>query len=93
MDFQEIYEKKSKFATRKVGDELILVPIKTNVADMSDIFTLNEVGSFIWDSIDGVKSFDNLVSDMVLEFEIDEVTARNDLNEFIERLKTLIENI
>jgi methyltransferase-like protein len=86
MDLKKIFEQKSNFATRYVGEELILVPVKANVTDMNEIFTLNEVGSFIWKSIDGKSTEEDISKAIAAEFDIDIVRAGNDLGEFIESL-------
>ncbi len=93
MNIIEIFNKKSLFSTRNVGGELILVPVKNKVADMNEIFTLNEVGCFIWDNIDGKKNMDDIVNILVSEFDVDEDTARNDLSEFLERVNKLMVDI
>ena len=50
--FQEgkmIYKKHGDIVSRKIMDEVILVPILKNVANMQSIFTLNETGAKIWE--------------------------------------------
>jgi len=89
MDINELYKRKSLFAIRNVGNEKILVPIKNNIANMTEIFNLNEVGSFIWDKIDGKNTVDDIVTAIIDEFDIDESTAKKDLTEFIEKFEKL----
>jgi len=89
MNLIELYNKKSQFVIRNVGNEKILVPIKNNIANMTEIFTLNEVGSFIWDLIDGGNSEDEIAIAITNEFDIDEVTAKNDLKEFVDKFEKL----
>ncbi|MEI6347741.1 MAG: PqqD family protein [Bacteroidota bacterium] len=91
MDLSELYHKKSSFAARNVGTEIILVPVKNSVADMNELFTLNEVGSFIWNHIDGEKSENDIVKALIVDFNVDEERAIKDVKEFIESLKALIE--
>jgi hypothetical protein len=87
MDLTELYNKKSRFAVRNVGNELILVPLKNNIADMKEIFTLNEVGSFIWNTIDGKCTEEDIAAAIIEEFDIDEFTAKKDMEEFLDKLK------
>jgi methyltransferase-like protein len=58
---------------------------------MNELFTLNEVGSFIWNHIDGEKSEDDIVKALIVDFNVDEERAIKDVKEFIESLKALIE--
>ena len=46
MNLQTLHELKSRFVARNVGNELILVPLTANVAQMNELFTLNETGKF-----------------------------------------------
>ncbi len=92
MNLQTIYNNKHLFGTRNIGSELILVPIKNNVANMTELYTLNEVGSFIWGHIDGVKTIDDIVKALTEEFCIDEITAKKDIEEFLEKISLLITN-
>lgn len=91
MNLNEIYKRKSQFATRIVGTELILVPVKKNIADMEELFTLNEVGSFIWTNINGENTIEDIVIKISEEFDVEESIANADLEEFLIKLSTLME--
>jgi hypothetical protein len=90
MTIKAIAERKQFFATRQVGEELILVPLKDNVADMDEMFTLNDVGSFIWEMIDENKTVDDLERAIIAEYEVDQQEAKKDLEEFLEKLSSYI---
>jgi len=91
MNLNELYKRKSQFATRIVGTELILVPVKKNIADMDELFTLNEVGSFIWTNINGQDTVEDIVAKIADEFDVEESIAKADLEEFLAKLTTLME--
>ena len=90
MNLDEIYKYKSNFASRKVGEELVLVPLKNNIANMKEIYTFNEVGAFIWENIDGRNDEASIINLITDEFSIDESTARKDFKDFIECLKKIL---
>ena len=90
MELKEIFEKKSLFATRKVDNDLVLVPIKNNIANMNEIYNLNELGCFIWEQIDGIKTKGEIINNIILEFEVDGHTANKDFDEFIKNLEGII---
>ncbi len=48
------------FVSRKVGDDIILVPVRAGVANLEAVFTMNAVGSAIWNRIDGTATVDDL---------------------------------
>ncbi len=91
MNLIGLYHLKSNFVTRYVGEELVVVPLKNSVAEMTEMFTLNGVASSIWEHLDGDKSFDDIVNAIVDEYTIDEETAKKDVLVFIEKLQSIIE--
>jgi hypothetical protein len=90
MGVKELFLKKSQFATRLVGDELILVPLKSNVSDMDELFTLNELGCFIWEQITVSNTENDIIQSVISEFDVDENTAKRDVEEFLVRLQQLL---
>jgi hypothetical protein len=45
------YIRNPNFIFRKIVDETILVPVRQNVAELNCIYSLNEVGSFLWQKL------------------------------------------
>lgn len=89
MDLKVLYNKKTNYASRKVGSELVLVPIKNNIAEMNKLFTLNEVGAYIWENLDDKNTIENIVDLVMAEFDTDHETAQKDTLDFLERLNKL----
>lgn len=87
MTLAEIYHKKENFAVRKQADEMVMVPVKNNVADMNVLFTLNETACFIWEQIDGKNIEEDIVEALLTNFDTDELTARADLKRFLDKLE------
>ena len=87
MDLQKIYLQKKKFATRNVGNEMVLVAIKNNIAEMNELLTLNELGRFIWNNINESNSEQEIVKAVINEFDVDEDTAIKDVHEFLVQLE------
>jgi hypothetical protein len=86
-----IYEKKEHFVCRNTGEELLLIPLKDNVADFNQYLTLNEVGAFIWDNIQLGDDEATLVAKICSEFEADETEVLTDLQAFLEKLRSFLE--
>ena len=53
---KEIYRQDDSFVSRRIEGEVILVPIRQNVADLESIYTLSEVGAYVWEQIDGRRT-------------------------------------
>lgn len=90
MEIQSLYKLKSKFVAREVGNELIIVPLSGNVAQMNALFTLNETGKFIWENVTDSNSIDDMVTLMTDEFDIDNQTARKDIEAFLHKIETTL---
>ena len=90
MDLNQIAKNKQNFATKQVGGDLVLVPIKDNVAEMNAMFTLNEVGSFVWDNLKEESTRELLSLAIAEEFDVDEATAKADLEEFLLQIQDMV---
>jgi len=90
MDIQTLSKLKSKFVAREVGNELIIVPLTGNVAQMNELFTLNETAKFLWESISDDISYEDLAKLLTDEFEVDAETARRDIAAFLSTMDVLI---
>jgi hypothetical protein len=88
---QQIYEKKESYVCRNTGEELLLIPLKDNVADFDQYLTLNEAGAFIWDNLDEGDDEASLVAKICSEFEADETQVLTDLQAFLEKLRSFLE--
>ena len=71
---------------RDVAGETFLVPIRGHVADLQELFIVNEVGAWLWDRLDGRRRVDDLVADVVSEFEVSEQQAKKDVSLFLRQL-------
>lgn len=74
---------------REVGGEAFLVPLGKTVYDSNGLFALTEVGSFIWDLLPEAEKEEEILTRILEEYEVDEATAKGDLTEFIEKLRTM----
>jgi hypothetical protein len=74
--------RKDGVVQREVAGEVFLVPIRGHLADMQELFVLNETGRWIWQRLDGGRSVSDLVDEMVSAFDVDEATAQQDIESF-----------
>lgn len=88
MDIQALSTLKSKFVAREVGDELILVPLTNNVAQMSELFTLNETAKFIWENMNESRTIQDIETLLTDIYSVDNETAKKDIEIFLNRLET-----
>lgn len=81
-----IFEKKKDFVCRETGDELLLISLQDNVADFNQYLTLNEVGAFIWESLEAGDDETTLVEKICTEFEANKSEVLDDLHAFLDKL-------
>jgi hypothetical protein len=79
------YAKQPDIVARRIAGELFLVPIRGRIADMSALYSLNEVAEFLWEKL-GEKSLKDLREEVLAIFEIGREEAEADILEFIDQL-------
>jgi hypothetical protein len=80
------YIKETNFVTREIAGETIIVPVRGNVGDLDSIYTLNEIGTLIWQLIDGKKSAKQMVEAICNTYEVTAEQAEKDAIEFLNTL-------
>jgi len=90
MNLKSLQKIKAGFVTREVGNELVLVPLTGNVAQMDELFTMNETGKFIWENIDEDSTIDVLAEKMVEVFEVSPEIAKRDVVGFLEKMSEMM---
>jgi hypothetical protein len=89
MPLQQRYHKDPAMIFRKIGGESLLVPIFHNAADMDSIYVLNEVGSRIWELLDGETPVWEIRDIITQEFEVTPREAEKDLLDFLGQLQAI----
>jgi len=72
-----LFMRNPDFIFRKVVNEIVLVPIHQDVADMESVYTLNELGAFVWEQ---------LGQPILEEYEADPELVSVELQEFLDQL-------
>lgn len=83
---KHIASQKTNFVCKHTGDELLLIPLKDNVADFNQYLVLNELGAFIWEQIDEDCSLEALQDAIFNEFDAPLAQIELDLAQFIPKL-------
>jgi len=87
MNLNTIYRKKDDIVTRRIAGETLLVPIRSQVADMRNIFALtHSTAEFIWRQLDGKQNLQHIHQGIIDNFQVENQQALSDLREFISRL-------
>lgn len=78
---------KKGYLVREIAGSYIVVPVGERVIDFKGIMTLNDTGNFIWKCLSDDISYSRLLSLILDEYEIDETTAKVDLDEFLNKAR------
>jgi hypothetical protein len=81
------FVKKPNLVTRQIAGETVVVPVSTGVADMEAIFTLNDVGTSIWDLVNGQNTAEQITHAICQEYEVTQAEATNDVCCFLSGLE------
>jgi hypothetical protein len=81
-----VYARNADVILREVAGERLLVPIRSGLADLQAIFTLNSVGTCVWEQLDGTRPLEAVVEKVLERFEVSPGEARVDIALFVEQL-------
>ena len=84
---------KDGYIMKKLGSGYVVVTVGQASKDFNGLIRLDEPGAWLWKSIqDGADSREKLVTKMLERYEdLDEPTARQDLDEFLETVSFALE--
>ena len=86
-DMSKAYNKDPNIVARKIAGEMVLVPIRNNIGDLACIYNLNEIGSCIWELINGGTTVEQIRDKIVEEYEVTPDQAETDIMEFLDQLE------
>lgn len=78
---------KNNYMVKKVGSEYMIIPVSNTNVNFSKIFNTNEVGAFIFENLKN-HSKEEVLELLKKEYNAKEEVLKNDLDEFINELKT-----
>lgn len=72
---------------RNVAGRDIVVAVGEAVMNFNGLISLNETGSFLWKELEKGTDYKTLLSKMLEEYDIDEETAKRDIDAFLENAR------
>ena len=85
-EFNERFQVKDCFIHRKVAGSDVLISVGSNIANFNGYIELNSTASFLWDAIKEPKTSNDLKALLVVEYELVEAEACEDVLEFLKEL-------
>lgn len=77
---------KEGFIIRKIGDEIVVVPVATEQLNFNGMINLNETGAFLWKKLEQDCTQEELISAVEARYQISKDEAQKDVEEFIKKL-------
>ncbi|MCI6044729.1 PqqD family protein [bacterium] len=75
-----------EFVLREIAGDYVIIPIGRTVLSFNGLITVNEIGAFLWNLLQEDVTKEDLVAKVLDEYEVDEETAREDIQEFLDTL-------
>lgn len=77
------------FIHREIAGEQLLIPVGEAALKLHGMITVTETGLLLWQTLQNDCTEDQLVAAILKEYDVDEATARKDVAEFVEKLRSL----
>ncbi|MBQ6413048.1 MAG: PqqD family protein [Ruminococcus sp.] len=78
---------KDNFILKKIAGSYMVVPVRTRAVDFSGIIKLSESGALHWGKHEKGADREELIANMLEEYDVDEARAAADIDKFITKLK------
>lgn len=75
-----------EFVLREIGGEYVIIPTGKTLLTFKGLITVNEVGADLWKMLQSEVTFDDLLRGILDTYDVDEETAREDIQEFLDTM-------
>lgn len=82
-------KRSSNFLLQNVAGTAVVVPVGEATARFPGMIRLNETGVLLWELLEQEQTIVSLAEALMEQYEIDEATARMDVEAFVEKLSPI----
>lgn len=75
-----------EFVLRELAGDYVIIPTGMTMLMSRNLITVNEVGADLWKMLQSEVSFEDLLKGILDIYDVDEETAREDIQEFLDTL-------
>lgn len=79
---------KDGYILRQVAGNSIVIAVGDAAVDFNGMITVNGAGTFLWDMLTTGATEEELLAGMCKEYDVDAETAKTDIREFVEKLRS-----
>lgn len=73
----------SDFMLREIAGEYVIIPVGSSALKFNGLITVNDTGAFLWKLLQEETTQEALVEAMLQEYEVDSLTASQDVADFL----------
>ena len=81
---EQVYVRSQAMVSRRVAGETLIVPVRGKVGDLASIYSFNQTGSLIWQSMESPKTLRELISAVQREYAVAREQAEKDVKQFLQ---------
>ena len=78
---------KPGFELHSIGDIHVVVALDDASKHFNGLISLNETGAFLWERLEAGTTEEQMLADLLAEFDVDEATAQADCAEFLHSVR------
>ena len=75
------------FVLREIAGDYIIIPTGKMVSRFNGLITVNEIGVYLWNMLKEDVTLEDLVQGILREYDVEESIAREDIQEFLDKLQ------
>ena len=75
-----------EFVLREIAGDYIIIPVGETVLEFKGLLTVNEIGVLIWKMLQNEITLEQIVQNILDEYDVEESVAREDVREFLDTL-------
>src|ERR1700693_3433359 len=81
---EQLFVRSQTVVSRRVAGETLVVPVRGRVGDLASIYSFNQTGSLIWQSVESPRGLAELFSIVEQEYVVEHDQARRDVKQFLQ---------
>jgi hypothetical protein len=80
---QQVFVRSQAVVSRRISGETLIVPVRGKVGDLASIYSFNQTGSLIWQSLESPQSLTSLIAAVQQEYAVGYERAEQDVKQFL----------
>lgn len=72
--------------SRRMAGETLIVPVRGKVGDLASIYSFNETGSLLWQSLESPQGIAELINAVEREYAVEHEQAERDVTQFVHEM-------